>query len=125
MTLEGNAGALPVCDIAPGTESRVLPHAVAHLSQNIRLSSLGNFGAASSLMVLSVPSVGLRYSWESEDGSGVVPVEESIPMWETDDTDGEATMDDEDARCLLEAAGLSLLVCFVEAVADLLTVGNI
>lgn len=75
-------------------------------------------------MVLSVPSVGLRYSCESEDGSGVVPVEESIPVWETDDMDGEAAMDAEDARCLLEAAGLSLLVCFVEAAADLFVTGN-
>ncbi len=60
-------------------------------------------------MVLSVPSVGLRYSCGSEDGSGVVPHEESIPAWDTDDTDGEAVIDEDDVRCLLEAAGLSVL----------------
>lgn len=80
----------------------VFPQAVAHSSQKEFLLFTDFRGADSSLMVFNVPSVGLRCSGESAEGSGVVPHDESNPTWDTDETDGEAVMDVDDARCLLE-----------------------
>lgn len=107
-------------------------HFVAHSPQKVFLSHIESRGADSSLMVFSAPSEALRCSGESPEGSGVVPDEDAIPPWETDDTDGDAAMEVDEVLFLfdagLEAVGLPILPILDELVmngVDLSTAGNI
>ena len=49
-------------------------------------------------MVFSVASLALRLSGESEDGSGVVPHEESRPLFDVNELVGEVTLEIDDPR---------------------------